>query len=124
MKRSKRIRLLLLGSVSATTITGCGPKKLDPAPVTTDTVFTNNHYIPGVGYYHAPFRAWYHLPYNYNNSGNNTYFAGGQWRPEPYESITNISAPIASEASAAEQKRSDIHRGGFGSTSRSHSIWS
>src|SRR5215469_11248290 len=111
MKRSKSIRLVLLGSVSAAVLTGCDQKP----SVSTQNVYTNNFYVPGAGYYHAPFRAWYRLPYNHFDSKNNMYFYGGQWGKQPFESITNISSPTSQAVQLAEITRSDITRGGFGS---------
>jgi len=58
MKRSKCIRLILLGGLSVGALTGCEQK---PA-VSAEQFYTNNFYIPGAGYYHAPFRAWYSFP--------------------------------------------------------------
>ena len=61
--------------------------------MTSENVYTNNFYVPGVGYYHAPFRAWYALPYNHFDTQNRRYFFGGQWGTSPHQSITNISPP-------------------------------
>lgn len=111
---------MLIGGLSAGAISGCGPEQ--PPPLSSEAVYTNNFYVPGVGYYHAPFRAWYQLPYNHFNQKTRMYFYGGQWAATPCESITNISTPIAGVAQQAEAQRTDIVRGGFGSTSGSH--WS
>lgn len=112
---------MLIGGLSAGALTGCGP---EPTPVSSSNVYTNNHYVPGVGYYHAPFRAWYQIPYNHFDANSQRYFYGGQWGTMPHQSITNISAPTAEVAQAAQAQRTDIPRSGFGSSSRSHSIWS
>jgi hypothetical protein len=121
LKRSQRIRLVLIGGITAGALTSCGPEQ---APVSADNVYTNNHYVPGVGYYHAPFRAWYAFPYNHRDPQTGRYFYGGEWGAAPYESITNLSAPRPEIAQQAEAQRTDIPRGGFGSSSRSHSVWS
>jgi hypothetical protein len=123
VKRSQRIRLVLIGGFSAVALTSCDPAN-QKAPITTDDVYTNNYYVPGVGYYHAPFQAWYSLPYNHFDPRTQRYFHGGQWTELPHESITNISSPSAQSAQQAQAARTDISRGGFGSTSHSHSIWS
>ena len=115
MKRSKSVRLVLIGSV----IAGCTPSNTS---ITTTDVFTNNHYVPGVGYYHAPFHAWYALPYNHYDSLNSKYFYGGQWAASPYESIVNISSPTPEAVRQAAASRTDVRRSGFGSSSRHHSI--
>lgn len=110
MKRSQHIRLILIG-VSTGALAGCGQ---NPA-ITSDNAYTNNYYVPGVGYYHAPFRAWYPLPYNDFNPGTARYYFGGEWGAWPFQSITNISSPTYDAATLAEQTRTDISRGGFGS---------
>jgi len=119
VKRSKRIRLVLIGGFAAGALAGCDQK----SAVTADNVYTNNFYVPGVGFYHAPFRAWYPLPYNHFDSQKQLYFYGGQWGAAPFASITNISAPTAQAAQNAEASRTDITRGGFGSSSGHYGGW-
>lgn len=103
--------------------TGCGPGSQPPV-VSSENVYTNNYHVPGVGYYHAPYRAFFALPYNHYDIANQRYFYGGQWSSTPALNPTNLSAPTAMVASQAESQRTDVVRQGFGSTSRSHSIWS
>ncbi len=110
---------MLIG-VSAGALSGCGPGDPRKAAVTTEAVYTNNFYVPGVGYYHAPFRAWYTLPYNHFDPKNQRYFFGGQWGETPHQSITNISSPTPAAAQLAQAQRTDVQRGGFGSSSRGH----
>jgi hypothetical protein len=110
MKRSKSIRLVLLGSLSTAVLNGCSPKP----SVSTQNVYTNNFYVAGAGYYHAPFRGWYRLRYNEFDAQKNLYFYGGQWGALPCDSITNISSPTAEAVQIAENARTDISRGGFG----------
>ena len=123
MKRSRSIRLVLIGGISAGVATGCGPTSQPPV-VSVENVYTNNYHVPGVGYYHAPYRAFFPLPYNHYDATRQRYFYGGQWNSIPALNITNISAPTSEAAALAEVQRNDIPRSGFGSTSRSHSIWS
>jgi hypothetical protein len=123
VKRSRRIRLVLIGGLTAGALTGCGPAR-DKAPVTANSVYTNNYYIAGAGYYHAPFRGWYALPYNYFDPQTRRYFRGGEWAAAPYQTITNISSPTPEDAQQAEARRTDITRGGFGRTSGYHYIHS
>lgn len=75
--------------------------------------------MAGVGYYHAPFRAWYPQPYNLRDPQTGRYFQGGQWLETPHSSITNISSPSpeAVQQVLAVLPRTDTRRGGFGSTS-------
>jgi hypothetical protein len=113
--------LVLIGGVAAGVLGGCGQ---GPATVSPQNVYTNNCYVPGVGYYHAPFRAWYALPYNHFDPQTQRYFYGGQWGTAPFESITNLSSPTPEVAAATQARRTDIPRSGFGSSSRSHHVWS
>jgi len=117
MKRSQSIRLILLGGLSAGALAGCSEKP----SISTQNVYTNNFYVPGAGYYHAPFRQWYALPYNHFDAKTQLYFYGGQWGTQPCESITNISAPLPQSVQVAENSRTDIVRGGFGGYSSGHS---
>ena len=117
MKRSKRIRLVLIGSLSTVALAGCDTK---PA-VSTQNYYTNNFYVPGAGYYHAPFRNWYPFPYNYYDTQAKLYFYGGLWGKQPFESVTNISSPTQEAVQVAENSRTDISRSGFGGYSSSRS---
>ena len=110
MKRSQKVRLILISGLSAGTLTGCDQKP----NISTENVYTNNFYVPGAGYYHAPFRAWYPLPYNQQNPDTRQYYYGGQWSDLPAQSITNISSPTDAAAELAQASRTDISRGGFG----------
>lgn len=122
MKRSKSIRLVLIGGLSASALSGCGPSHRGSALTESGAVYTNNQHVPGVGYYHAPFRAWYAQPYNFFDPQTRRYFHGGQWSAAPYESITNLSEPTADAARQAQAQRTDVRRGGFGSTGGHHFI--
>lgn len=124
MKRSRSIRLVLIGGFSAGALTGCGPEQAQSQSITTQNVYTNNYYVQGVGYYHAPFRAFYPMPYNHFEPQMQRYFFGGQWAAEPHQSITNISPPTPEVAARAQAARTDVPRSGFGRTSHSHTIWS
>lgn len=117
---------MLLGGLSVGALTGCAPGSEGTQPrITTDSVYTNDTYIAGAGYYHAPFNAFFPIAYNHFDSARGQYYAGGSWQAEPHRSVINISAPTAAAALAAESARdAQISRGGFGSTSNRHSIWS
>jgi hypothetical protein len=123
VKRSRSIRLVLIGGLSAGAVTSCGPGGKSP-PISATNVYTNNYYVQGVGYYHAPFRAFYPFPYNHYEPKSGKYFFGGQWSGAPHQNITNISAPPWEVAQRAEAQRTDVPRGGFGRSSRSHHVWS
>ena len=124
MKRTRSIRLVLIGGLSAGAVTSCGPAGRPTGPISGDNVYTNNQYVPGAGYYHAPFRAWFPRPYNQFDAQSRRYFYGGQWGPVPHESFTNISHPTSAAAASAQTQRTDVRRSGFGSTSRHHHVYS
>lgn len=124
MKKSRSIRLVLIGGLSASALTSCGPSGSPPGAAGTGNVYTNDHHIPGVGYYHAPFRAWYNLRYNQFDPQTRRYFQGGQWAAEPHTSITNLSSPTPEAERQAQAQRTDVRRSGFGSTGRHHSVYS
>ena len=107
----------MLGGLSAGVLTGCSQKPV----ITMAGVYTNTFYGPGVGYYHAPFRNWYALPYNHFDTQRQLFYYGGQWGAQPYLSITNISSPTPEAVQVAENTRTDISRGGFGSSYGYHS---
>jgi len=115
---------VLIGGLTTGALTSCGPGDPVKSPISASAVYTNNFYVPGAGYYHAPFCAFYSLPYNYFDARSQRYFYGGQWGATPFQNITNISAPSSLAAANAEARRTDIPRGGFGSTSRSSQVWS
>jgi hypothetical protein len=116
VKRSQSIRLILIGGLSTAALAGCSPKP----SVSAENVYTNNFFVPGAGYYHAPFRNWYALPYNHFDAQKNLYFYGGQWGAQPFESITNISSPTPEAVQLAQSTRTDVSRGGFGGSSGGH----
>jgi hypothetical protein len=124
VKRTRHIRLVLVGGLSAGALASCGPSASQTEPVTASNVYTNNHYLPGRGYYHAPFRDWYARPYNDFDAQTRRYFQGGQWGESPHQSITNLSEPTAQAAQQAQAQRTDVRRSGFGSTARHHSTYS
>ncbi len=119
VKRSKTINLILLGGLGAGALGGCNEK----AVVSPKCVYTNNDYIPGVGYYHAPFRAWFPYPYNHFDPQSHRYFFGGQWSATPMLNITNLSTPTPQTALLAESMRTDISRGGFGASAGHYSSY-
>lgn len=110
-------------------VTACAGTAAEPR-VTAESYYTNDYHIPGAGYFHAPFGAFYPLPYNHYDAQRNMYFYGGQWGPAPHRSIVNISTPTAESARLAQSRRTDlppvvpIVRHGFGSTSGSRFIHS
>jgi hypothetical protein len=122
VKRSRKIRLVLLGSVSLGALAAAAGASAGEPPVNPNNVYANDYFLPGVGHYHAPFRAFYPQPYNFYDPARKLFFAGGQWLPAPHRSIVNLSTPTSDAVRAAEGMRTDLPRGGFGSTSTHHSI--
>ena len=121
MKRSRIVRRVLLGGLSLGALAAARAFAAEPR-VTTESHYTNDYFLPGVGYYHAPFRAFYAQPYNHYDAQRRMYYFGGQWAPQPHRSIINISTPTPEAARTAEASRTDVQRSGFGGTSRSHFI--
>ena len=130
MKRSSRIRLVLLGGLSAGALIAAAPAA--ETRISPESVYLNDYFVPGAGYYHAPFQAFYAHPYNYYDAQRKQYFYGGQWGPAPHRSIVNISAPTVQAAATADaalatRAANAVHyvpRSGFGSTSRSFGVHS
>ena len=122
MKRSRSIKLVLVGGLSAGALGGCTPSANRPPAISSANYYTNNYYVPGVGYYHAPFQAWYPLRYNQYDAQKHRYYFGGQWANAPHQSIINISSPTSDAVQMAQAARTDISRGGFGSISHGHWI--
>ncbi|HUR46571.1 MAG TPA: hypothetical protein VMZ27_11900 [Candidatus Saccharimonadales bacterium] len=121
MKRSQKVILVLSGALATSTI-GCnrnGGWGDDSSWLSSDNTYTNNHYVHGVGYYHAPYHAWFPYPYNSYQIGRG-YYHGGTWSPEPNASPTTVSRPsVQATSSARSAYHSTTTRGGFGSSSRS-----
>lgn len=106
--------------------------------LSTNQTYTNNHYVPNVGYYHAPYQGWFPYPYNYYSPGWG-YYHGGNWTPQPNGNTVTNSHPTSRATSSAHStwsssrssgsssgdggssssSGSSTSRGGFGSSSHS-----
>ncbi len=117
MKRSRTIRLVLTGAVAGVAFTGCGPS-YDGPPISADQTYTNNHYVRGAGYYHAPYSRWFPFPYNHHVAGQG-YFYGGRWAPTPETPGTTASRPTTDAARLAQAQRSSFTRSSSSSSSKS-----
>jgi hypothetical protein len=74
-------------------------------PVVADRAYANDDYIPGVGYYHAPYHGWFPFPFNYHDPARG-YYAGGFWQAAPWLLALNRSQPSeAAVASALAARR-------------------
>ncbi len=119
MKRSKQIRLVLLGGVATGMLAGCDPSTDTSYPssqVNTNSVYTNDCYVAGRGYYHAPYHGWFPYPYNYYLPGRG-YFHGGFWTPQPFNSPITVSQPKQTSVTSSSSRSSKA----FGSPSSSSS---
>src|SRR5215213_8761039 len=76
MKKSSAVVLVLSGAL----LTGCDGNNSSGGWGSSQT-YTNNHYVSGRGYYHAPYFAWYPFPYNYYDPGRRSYYHGGNYTP-------------------------------------------
>ena len=144
-KRSGCVRLLLVGTVVGI----CGfavyscvkDDEVDDNEVEyvrSGSSYTNNHYVPGVGYYHAPFHGWFSNRYNDHDPARGHFYNGG-WHSSPHTSNITNSTPdtaavsrvnsswraanpgdVASRKASIAKSRS-VFRGGFGSSGRSSS---
>lgn len=125
MKRTTQIRLLLAGTLACVPFAGCDFG--DPEPtLSTENTYTNNYYVPGHGYYHAPYRNWYPYPFNYYERDRG-YFHGGIWTTTPDPSRDTASKPSHDAVNQINQARnsssssggnhSSISRNGFGHSS-------
>jgi hypothetical protein len=122
VKRSRTIRLVLTSTVAGAMLAGCGISD-DSPPISADQTYTNNHYVHGVGYYHAPYSRWYPFPYNHYMPGQGYYY-GGRWAPQPETPSTTASRPSAEAARLAQTQRAASTRSSFsgsgsGSSSKS-----
>ena len=109
MKKSSMVALVISGAV----LTGCDSSK---NYLWEDSqTYTNNHYVAGRGYYHAPYRGWYPFPYNDYDPARRTYYHGGNYSTAPQVSSVTSSRPIA-RSSASSSRSSRVFRGGFSSS--------
>lgn len=129
MKRSRHITLLLGGTLAGGVLTGCSPEPAPPAGLSSEQsylastnlaghTYTNNHYHPGLGYYHAPYHAWYPFPYNYYSAARG-YYHGDRWTADPHQSEIKASQPTTTRPpprSASGASSSTVRRSGFGSS--------
>ena len=111
MKRSAQVVLVISGAL----LNGCS----EPAEewhtgsnLDSSQVLTNNTYVPGYGYYHAPYHSFYPHPYNLFIPGRG-YYHGGSYSQEPQRSGISASAPSGNAARGSS-------RGGFVRSSSVH----
>ena len=122
MKKSSAVMLVISGAL----LTGCDSSDNFSSGADTQT-YTNNHYVAGRGYYHAPFHGWYPIPYNTYDPARG-YYHGGNYAATPHVSGITASKPAAGNASSrssffggsssrsSSPSSSSISRGGFSSS--------
>lgn len=122
MKRSRKILLVLSGTLASGTLVGCGPAydSARLAEISESGMYTNNYYVPGVGYYHAPYHAWFPYPHNYYDPSRG-YYHGGIWTSTPERDAVTASHPSGSAVHSAHARAHSVRsgavaRGGFGGT--------
>lgn len=97
-------------------------------PVDTNRTYQNNEFVPGAGYYHAPYHSWFPFPFNHHDPARG-YFAGGLWQAAPFAADLLSSRPSPAgiaDARAAQQRYEQEQRAragtsGFAGTRRSTS---
>jgi len=112
----------------------------EEAAADENATYANNSFLPGAGYYHAPYQAWFPFPYNFHDPGRG-YFRGGQWFPTPEEEKRTMGvashpgamsgfvsssrptheAVLHANAAAATYHATTVTRGGFGGSAHSSS---
>jgi hypothetical protein len=118
MKRSVLVTLVLSGALAS----GCDDGT--QYAYAAGTTYTNNTYVSGRGYYHAPYHGWFEYPYNYYRPGFG-YYHGGSYTPQPYVSDIESSSPSipatygrgggGGARFGSGESSSGVARGGFGS---------
>src|SRR5215217_2106362 len=109
MKKSSAVVLVLSGAL----LTGCDGNS--SSGWGSSQTYTNNHYVVGRGYYHAPYLAWYPFPYNYYDPVRRSYYHGGNYTPAAHVSSVTASKPTARWSPSTSQS-SGVRRGGFSSS--------
>jgi hypothetical protein len=92
----------------------------DGGSISPDQEYSNDDYIPNVGYYHAPYNAWYPFRYNYYYESRG-YYAGGNWHPQAEISQIVRSRPSSVAYAALLAAQRERQRGS--STRSSWSNW-
>jgi hypothetical protein len=132
--RSQAITLLFAGTmVTSVMINGCYYDELQPPPPGNSRIVQarqlrdgddqdNNTYVPGFGYYHSAFHAWYPYPFNWYYPDYGYYYGGG-WNDAPFKGpVPPRSRPSGESLAEVHQfvrngaKPAAWHNGSFGST--------
>lgn len=88
------------------------------APVEANRTYQNNEFVPGAGYYHAPYHSWFPFPFNHHDPARG-YFAGGLWHAAPFAADLLSSRPSPAgfaNARAAQQSYEQAQRARAGTS--------
>jgi hypothetical protein len=88
------------------------------APVEANRTYQNNDFVPGAGYYHAPYHSWFPFPFNHHDPARG-YFAGGLWQAAPFAADLLSSRPSPAgfaNARAAQQSYEQAQRARAGTS--------
>ena len=122
----RRSASVTFNATTAASIVGAGlllggcddTRPLPPPPravVSSAHAYTNDDYIPGLGYYHAPYHAWF--PHRYNeHDADMGYYYNGRWHSAADRSDVTTSHPdepaaLAANAALAAEERDKEDRG-------------
>jgi hypothetical protein len=100
--------------ISGAILNGCSRQAPDwqaQSDSASSEIYTNNTYVAGRGYYHAPYHSFFPFPYNAFIPGRG-YYHGGQYRNEPDRSGIAASSPSIGATTARS-----TDRGGFARSS-------
>jgi hypothetical protein len=86
--------------------------------VLPDRDYDNDAYTPGVGYYHAPYHAWFPMRFDSHDPARG-YFRGGLWLAARDASGITRSRPTADALAAARAAYQKQHPGSSGYRSSS-----
>ena len=104
--------------VSGALMTGCDAQRYNGGGQdwsSGDQPITNNTYVAGQGYWHAPYHSWFPYPYNYYRPGVG-YYHGGIFSDAPESSPIVQSFPARGGLFGGEH--AGVSRGGFGGSAR------
>jgi hypothetical protein len=118
VKRSTAVALVLSGAI----LGGCSRREEQTtASLKNPQVVTNDTYIEGRGYYHAPYHTWHPFPYNFYSPGLG-YYRGGSYYAQPDLTIPRPTYPGKS-MNATASAEANVNRGGFTRSSSSGGGW-
>lgn len=107
----------VIGVPVAFSLTRCTPEKevlvdeLPPA-ANAETVYPNNYFQTGRGYYHAPFYSWFPQPFGFYDA-NRGWYRGGVWRRAAQADDVEQREAMQRQTAAQMQARRQAQTSGF-----------